>query len=55
MLNIEKKNKRGRLIIGLADNMIAVIEVVPIKDEAEMTEVIKDVPLHEFEPASQAQ
>jgi hypothetical protein len=53
LLNIEKKEKRGTLIIGLADNLIAVIEAVPITNEAEIMEITEDVPLDEF--ASQAQ
>jgi hypothetical protein len=53
LLNIEKKKKRGTLIIGLADNLIAVIEVVPT-DEAEIMKVTEDVPLDKFKSASQA-
>ncbi len=48
LLNLEKNEKRGTLMISLGEEMLAVIEVSPITKEAEMITLGEKLPLADF-------
>ena len=48
LFNLEKKDKRGTLMISLSDEMLVVIEARPITNEAEVTKLAEQLPLAKF-------
>jgi hypothetical protein len=45
LLNLEKNEQRGTLMIALTETMMVVIEAAPITEEGELMKLAQDVPL----------
>jgi hypothetical protein len=53
LINLEKKEKRGTLMVGLTESKMIVVEVDPANEEKDLISAAVDLPLEEF--AAQAE